>query len=228
MAQKRNLIYESVLNTIKTDILTGKLKPGDRLPTVIAMADQLGVGAASVREAYRVLETLGVLEVTQGRGTFVSKTLNNQSSLPTQLEFLEKQSMQHLLESRKVLEPVVASFAAERATPDEVNAIVAAAQEMAELASENKDFIEPDMRFHELIFSASHNPVLAKMLFALSDLFLDSRRVTVRMPDATEKAIHYHKLIAIAIKERNAQAAHDLMLQHVLDVERGILSQQDN
>jgi GntR family transcriptional repressor for pyruvate dehydrogenase complex len=94
---------------------------------------------------------------------------------------------------------------------------------MESLAREGEDFIEPDVRFHELIFLASHNPVLAKILSALAPLLLDSRRLTSRIPGATEKAIHFHKLIAIAIQEGNAEAARALMYQHVNDVERSVL-----
>ncbi len=220
---KRSLIYESVLNYLKTELARGSLKPGDRLPTVVALAHQLGVNPASVREAYRVLETLGVLSVTQGRGTFVSSQVQPSDGLLADLQFAEQQSITHLLETRKFLEPTVAALAAQRATAAEAEAIVAAADEMEQLALSGQDFIEPDVRFHELIFLAAHNPVLAKILSSLSDLLLDSRRLTSRIPGATDKAIHFHKLIAIAIKERNAEAARALMFQHVSDVERSVL-----
>jgi len=222
-SQKKSLIYESVLEYIKGELLKGSLAPGDRLPTVADMAKQLNVGAASVREAYRVLETLGVLSVTQGRGTFVSQSINSSDGFLAQFEFAEQQSISHLFETRKMLEPLVAGLAAERASEAESNAILAAAEEMEELYQQGEDFIDPDVRFHELIFHASQNPVVAKILTALDDLLLDSRRLTSRIPGATEKAIYYHKLIAIAIKEGNAETAHVLMYQHIDDVERSLL-----
>jgi GntR family transcriptional regulator, transcriptional repressor for pyruvate dehydrogenase complex len=221
--EKRSLIYETVLDHIKSELLKGNLQAGDRLPTVVEMAEKLRIAPSSVREAYRVLETLGVLSVTQGRGTFVSSTVSASNGLMSGLQFAEKQSMSHLLETRKLLEPAVAAMAAQRATPSEIEAIMTAVEEMEVLARDGKDFVEPDVRFHELIFMAAHNSVLAKIQLALSDVLLDSRRVTSRIPGATEKAVHYHKLIAMAIKERKPEAARILMYQHVEDVESSVL-----
>jgi GntR family transcriptional repressor for pyruvate dehydrogenase complex len=70
---------------------------------------------------------------------------------------------------------------------------------------------------------AAHNPVVTKIFSVLNDLLLDSRRLSSRIPGATEKAIHFHKLIALAIKEGNVTTAQALMYQHVEDVERDIL-----
>lgn len=228
MAKKHSLIYETVLENIKAELLKGVYKPGEQLPTVTAMAKNLGVGQASVREAYRVLETLGILEVTQGRGTFVSASLeslqtNEDDDLIAQLEFLEKQSFHHILETRKVLEPEVAALAATRATPAETEAIKAAADEMEDLLRQGLDFVDPDVRFHELIFIAAHNPVLSRLLSALSDLFLDGRRFTNRIPGGPQKAVHFHQLIAHAIKERDPEGARAMMYQHILDIERSIV-----
>ena len=65
--------------------------------------------------------------------------------------------------------------------------------------------------------------MLAQYLTVIRERLLDSRRLTQHIPDAIEKAAHYHKLIAIAIKERNADAARALMSQHVDDVEQSYL-----
>ena len=218
-AKKHSLIYETVLEYIKADLLQGNLQPGDRLPTVASLAQQLNVGLASVREAYRVLENMGILEVTQGRGTFVSARLSQGTGVLEQFQLAEQQTLEHLLEARKLIEPAVAALAAERATEAEARAILNAATKMEELARVDKDFIDPDVAFDELIFVAAHNPVLANLLSALNHLLLDSRRLSSRLPGATEKAIHYHKLIAHAIVDGNADGARTLMYQHLADVE---------
>lgn len=220
---KRSLIYETVIEHLKAQLMSGELRPGARLPTVAALAEQLGVGVASVREAYRILESMGLLEVTQGRGTFVSSTINESGSVLRHFQLAEQQTLSHLLETRKLLEPGIAALAAQRATPAEAQAILAAALELERLAQQGQDFIEPDVRFHELILLAAHNPVVTKIFSALNDLLLDSRRLSSRIPGATEKAVHFHKLIALAIKEGNATTAQVLMYQHVDDVERDIM-----
>ena len=222
-AMKQSLIYETVIEYLKQQIASDQLKPGDRLPTVVALAEQLNVNQASVREAYRVLQTLGVLTLGRGKGTFVSNGVNAPSELLTNLRFAERESIGHLQEARRLIEPAVAALAAQRATPDEINAIMTAAEELEQVTRYGDAYIDPDVRFHELVFLAAHNPVLAQFLSAIRAQLVDSRRLTKDIPHAIEKAAHYHKLIAIAIKERNAEVARTLMSHHVDDVEHSYM-----
>ena len=184
---KRTLIYETVIEHIKAQLFNGDLKPGARLPTVAALAEQLEVGQASVREAYRILESMDILEVTQGRGTFVSSNINQSGGALRHFQLAEQQTLSHLLEARKLLEPGIAALAGQRATPVEAQAILNAALEMERLAQRGEDFIEPDVQFHELILLAAHNPVVTKILSALSDLLLDSRRLLAEFPAPPKK-----------------------------------------
>ena len=222
-SSKQSLIYETVIEYLKQQLSRGNLKPGDRLPTVVSLARQLGVNPASVREAYRVLQTLGVLTVGRGKGTFVSNNVDASNELLVHLQFAERQSIAYLQEARRLIEPAVAALAALRATPAEVEAILAAAEELEQVVRHGDSYVDPDVRFHELVFLAAHNPVLAQFLTAIRERLVDSRRLTQHIPHAIEKAAHYHKLIAIAVKERNPEAARALMSQHVDDVEHSFM-----
>src|SRR4029079_14493158 len=111
-ARPRSLIYESVLEALKRDLLGGALRPGDRLPTVTAMADRMGVARASVREAYRVLKNRGLLEVTQGGGTFVAALPMDGGGVLRQFRLADRETLAHLFEARLVLEPPITAFAA--------------------------------------------------------------------------------------------------------------------
>jgi GntR family transcriptional regulator, transcriptional repressor for pyruvate dehydrogenase complex len=222
-SNQQSLIYETVLDYLKVQLADGQLKPGDRLPTVMALAEQLGVNPASVREAYRVLETLGILTLGRGRGTYVAENGSASSDLLIHLRFAEHQSIVHLQEARRLIEPTVAALAAQRATQAEIDAIMQAATDLEQVDKNGTDYVEPDIRFHELVFQASHNPVLGQFLTTIRERLVDSRRLTKDVPAGIEKAALYHKLIAIAIKERNADAARNLMAQHVDDVERSYM-----
>jgi GntR family transcriptional repressor for pyruvate dehydrogenase complex len=225
-SNKSSLIYEAIIEHLKEQLSNGALKPGDRLPTVAALAKQLSVNPASVREAYRVLEPLGVLTLGRGKGTFVSNNVHASSDLLVRLCFAERESIAHLQEARRLIEPTVAALAAQRATPAEIEAILSAAEELETVVRYGDSYVDPDVRFHELIFLAAHNPVLAQFLTVIRERLLDSRRLTKDTPHAIEKAAHYHKLIALAIKERNAGAAHALMSRHVDDVERSYMESE--
>lgn len=216
----RSLVYQRVLEDIEAQLRSGALSPGDRLPTITEMARQAGVSTPAVREAYRVLESMGVLEVTRGRGTFVSPDFSDTRSIVQHFQLAEAQSLAHLFEARRLLEPEIASLAAERGSDAERKAVLETAQEMESLHRCGDDFLDPDVRFHELIVAAAHNPVLAKMLATVNELLLDSRRRTMRLEGAAEKAVNYHLLIGRAIASRDAEAARALMYQHVADVEK--------
>jgi GntR family transcriptional repressor for pyruvate dehydrogenase complex len=217
---RRSLIYESVLEHVKAELLGGGLRPGDRLPTVAAMAGTMGVSAAAVREAYRVLERMGLLAVTQGRGTFVAALPADGPSMLGRFQLADNQSLAHLVEARLLLEPPIVALAAARASAAERAAILATAREQERLNREGLDFLEPDIRFHELLLTAAHNPVLARMVSAVNELLLDSRRRTVRIPGASDKAASYHVLVALAVVNRDTEQARAVMEQHVRDVAR--------
>jgi GntR family transcriptional repressor for pyruvate dehydrogenase complex len=217
-ARRRSLIYETVIEQIKGELLSGRVQPGDRLPTVSAMAARMAVSPASVREAYRVLASMGLLEVTQGRGTFVTALPSDGASILQHFQLAERQSLAHLFESRLVLEPQIAALAAERASPAEIEALLSTARDQDRLQREGRDFLEPDIRFHELLLTAAHNPVMGRMVSAVNELLLESRRRTLRIPGASVKAASYHTLVALAVRDRNAGQARALMEQHVRDV----------
>lgn len=216
--RRRTLIYETVLEQLKGELMSGRLSAGDRLPTVSALAAQLGVSAASVREAYRVLASMGLLEVTQGRGTFVATLPADEAGVLGQFRLAEHQTLAHLFESRLVLEPPIAALAAERASEAEIDAIVSTAREQDRLEREGRDFLAPDIRFHELLLTAAHNPVIGRMVSAVNELLLESRRRTMRIPGAAEKAARYHLLVAFAVRDGDADQARAVMEQHVRDV----------
>ena len=220
---KRSLVYERVLEYIKEKLADGSLQAGDRLWTVASLAEQLGVSQAAVREAYRVLELMGVLEITQGRGTFVAPDYRGGID---DFQVIEQETFQLATEARKLVEPELAAMAAERATPAEITRLMELAREMESLYQAGNDFIESDITFHEEIYRAAHNQILLRMFSSIKDQLLDSRRISSRLEGATEKAIAYHQLIARSIQERKPEVARTLMRQHIEDVERSWLASQ--
>lgn len=216
----RSLTYETVLEALKAELLAGGLTPGDRLPTVAAMAERMDVSRASVREAYRILQSMGLLDVTQGRGTFVASLPTDGVGVLRQFQLADLQSLAHLFEARLILEPQIAGLAAQRASSAEAHAILATARDQERLQREGRDFVEPDIRFHELLLTAAHNPVVGRMVLAVNELLVESRRQTMLLPGAAEKSVAYHLLIAFAVRDRDAGQARAVMEEHVRDVAR--------
>lgn len=213
------LLYQSVLENIKAKLLSGEYSPGSQLPTVNELSEQLQVSPSSVREAYRILESMGVLEVTQGRGTFVSSTIPPNGGVLRQLQTGATTTVADLIEAWRLLKPEVAALAAERATESEVQAIVDVALAEKKLKKPGAEFAKLDYRFDELLFAACHNPVIARILSSFIDAIVECTKEASQVPGHMEKAVNFHNLIATAIRERNPAAARAYMLQHVQDVE---------
>lgn len=217
---ERLLAYENVVERIKGQLLSGDLLPGDKLPTIADRARNEGLSHGTVREAYRVLEHRGVLEVVQGRGTFVVKDLGSSDDVLKRLEFHGSPTRAQLLEARRLLEPHAAALAAGRASKAERAAILEASLTEEQHMLDVRQWSEHNLRFHHLIVLAAHNPVIAQMVTAIYELFEKSKPHPAEDPVVREKGRHFHRLIAMAIAEGDAAGAESLMYQHIESVEK--------
>ena len=120
-----------------------------------------------------------------------------------------------MAETRRILEPELASLAAERGTDEELTEIEGLVRQMEEEDKNGNDFAELDVLFHRKIAEAARNPILYQTMEGVSDLFLESRRAILLDPKALLRALRYHALIADALKLRNAPQARLLMQGHM-------------
>ncbi len=223
MAQRnpeRLLAYERIVEQVKNQLLSGELKPGDKLPTIAERAAQLRLSQGSVREAYRALEHKGVLTVAQGRGTFVAEDLGTNDDILKRMQIHGGPTRAQLLEARRLLEPHAAALAATRATKAERDAILESSKAEDGRTLDVTEWTAHNMRFHHLIVLAAHNPVIAQMVTAIYELFEKSEPHPAENPIVREKGKHFHRLIALAIAEGDAAAAESLMYQHIESVEK--------
>lgn len=213
---KKKLIYEVVYDEIKRRIEEGIWKPGERIPTLEDISEELQVGISSVREAVRILGKQKILTVEQGRGTFISEQIPGNPN--RYLAAMERASWMQLTEARLVIEPELAALAAEKAAPEDRDAILKSAEAMQRKVKAGMPFLKEDIEFHDLIAKASRNEILINMIHMVGDVLLDSRRHTMRIPGMHEKASSYHYLIAQAIVQHNPQQARELMKLHLVDM----------
>jgi len=218
MPKPRILLYETVVDTVKSRIADGTYQPGQRLPSLTELADEIGVGVSTVREGIRVLANLGLVRVHQGQGMFVTEDARLAENPLEALALVEDASLVAILEARKIFEPEIAALAAERATPEQVQSILGAAREQERQVRRGGDSIPSDFGFHRLLVDAAHNPVLSRMVLSIDELLLDSRRRTAHVSSTFEKAVHYHHLIGRAVEQKDSRQARALMLEHILDV----------
>lgn len=216
------------MKIIKEQIRTGTYRPGERLPSERSLAEILEVGRSSVREAMTVLESIGILEVRPGEGTFVRDFRDNNSmeiffdSLSTIWDIAPEEILD-LLQVRKLLEPHSAYLAATHRTEEDVEELEEIIDQMKEAALKKEVGEELDFRFHYVIARSTKNTVLLNVLQALSDMMYkglqQTRWMALSNPRRVEDIINDHTQIKDSIERRDSDGAKKYMLLHLENVE---------
>lgn len=202
----REPISVTILNIITDSILSGKLKPGDKLPTENELAQTLGVGRNSVREAIKMLSSLGVIEIKRGAGTFISRSISSLMLNPLILSLaFEQGTSRELVELRLMLEIGAAELAIEKASDEEIKKLEEANNKLRDAAKKQIDdpkiLRDLDLNVHFTLFDITKNTLVAKIAKAVYRLFFASIEKTVKVNplDAYEN----HKMYIDAIKKRD-------------------------
>lgn len=160
---------EDVAEQIKKIIAEGKLKPGDKLPSVRSLAESFQVGQSTIREAFSSLKALGLIETKQGEGTFVCDynpvTIHQPLS-----EFLlvRKDDIIDLLDVRKILERGSVALAAKRRTDEDLKKMEQVLIQMENDLDSDTYGEEADWSFHFAIAKASRNKIVVSLMEELS------------------------------------------------------------
>lgn len=222
-------IYLQVLEVLRSSILSGKLKPGERLPSERELAKLLNVSRASVREALKLLAAQGMIKIVHGQGAFVST--ENTDNLVRKLFEVQKadhKTIKDIMEIRRVLEVKAAEWAAKRASQEQLIQL----RELIEttknrVSSKNKDIffilIEHDTTFHTMISEFTRNVVLVNLMSKLLDFLVEIRSHTLKIEGRQIKSLKEHEKIAEAVINRDPEKASKFMEEHLRSVEKDVL-----
>ena len=221
---KSTRIYEEIVRQVKQLIAEGRLKTGDRLPPERELAEKFVVSRTSVREALRALESLGLIEIRAGEGTFVRQVSVDALVGPLALMMTsQREAIGELFEARRVLEPAIAALAASRATPDEVQDMERILESQAREVAAGRTGIAEDAAFHTAIGAAAHNRAITRIVHAIMDLLTQSREESLNTPGRPTRSHQDHRRILQAIAKRNPSAARQAMADHLVAVEGLVL-----
>jgi len=171
-ATSSEVIVEQILN----EASSGRLKPGAKLPPEREMAEMFGVCRASVREATRALTLMGYLEVYQGKGAFLKAEPPGDGRAADRLgRALAAVDSLDLIDIRNLLECKAAALAAERADPEQLEAIQEAVGIMAEDRDREAGFYRADLDFHQALAQASNNQILIEIMSLLREKIVQDR-----------------------------------------------------
>ena len=202
-------------------IAAGEFAPGDRLPSERELAQLLGVGRNSVREALRQLELLGLIVSRRGDGTYIREGDVSRLLGPFRLAVAASPATAAtVLEFRRTFEPDVAALAARNLDDSGVQHLVAALHRFERAVDDRDHPREADSDFHAAIALATRNPVVIAVQQALSSMLGDFReRLAASSYDATRRAARGHQAIFGAIVARDCDGAREVMLAHLDSVE---------
>lgn len=204
-------LRDVVFQTLRRAILTGTLKPGERLME-IHLANQLGVSRTPVREAIRKLELEGLVIMIPRRGAEVAN--------------ITTESMKDVLEVRRALDVLCTELASERITETEL-AKLKAAEEAFNKASQDGDITQIaacDVEFHDIILKATGNVRLINLVNNLSEQIYRYRFECIKDAGNCSALIKEHEMIYKAIAEHDKVAAADAAKLHIDNQEKAIMA----
>lgn len=223
---RRTTASDEVFKALHGLILSGELKPGDKLPPQRELAQRMDVSRGTLREAVHKLVALGLVTPRQGVGTLILKDgnpLRYMSSLEDHF-LLDGISARDFLEARLIIETAVTRLAVERATDQERASLEELIQRQQRAAQQGtlEEFSQLDTDFHLALARASGNRVLARLEETVLDLLRQFIRKVSALPGAVEDALKFHSRILHALRNRDSHEAEQLMASHLADVARRI------
>lgn len=214
-------ITDEAIEKIKQMIISGELRPGDRLPKEVELAAALGLSRNSLREAVRALSLVRILDVRQGDGTYVTSLEPRMllEGLSFIVDLHHDATVLEFFEVRRILEPAATAMAAARIEPSEVAGL---REHLGKVTPESsvEELVANDMEFHRRIAEASGNSVLVSLLNSLSGSTLRGRIWRgVTQVGALERTMDEHHAILDALASGQAEVARSWATVHVASVE---------
>lgn len=203
-------LRDVVFNTLKDGILTGRLKPGERL-LENQLADELGVSRTPIREALRMLELENLVDLIPRRGALVKN--------------MSEKDIKNVLEIRKVLEELAAGLAAENITSREIAELKEAHMNFVESfgRGDSTEVLEADTRFHEIIFNATDNEKLVQIISNISIQIYRYRIAYLKLLKNISVPSEQHISLINAFERRESKKAKEIIKEHIADQAMEIL-----
>lgn len=200
---RRTGLVDQVIDQLRDSVTAGEYPVGTKIPTEPALAETLGVGRNTVREAVRALAHGGILEVRQGDGTYVRAT----SEVSGALRRLCGSELREVLQVRRCLEVEGARLAATARTAEDLTELWELLARRDELQREHdvEEFVRADAELHFAVVRSAHNTVLTELYRGLTEVVLASVATTTH---DTEVAAHIrHRGLVEAIDARDVDRA---------------------
>ena len=183
---KSESVVQQIIDSLVEAMIRKELRPGDQIPTEMELAESLGVGRNSVREAIKILVYFGVLEIRRAEGTYVCEGFTETMIDPIIYGIIldKAGSYEYLMELREIMEAGVLKLAMQNAEEEEIKKLRIQLDRMKreiEIGPDNVDRVfHEDNEFHSIITAMGHNPLVQKIEAVVRTLTHSMRYETVR------------------------------------------------
>jgi len=221
---------QRVVDQMMESVREGRLKPGHKFPGENTLAAEFRVSRPCIREALRILEAVGVVEVRPGKGCYLLRSLGDTDSTSLWLSWLARfrYEVLALLEVREALEGKAAALAADRASQEVIatlEEIVSSTWSLLGAGTLHPDDAHIlDLKFHDALVRASGNPFLVELADRVGGAVESDRRATMSLPNRIRSSTEEHQEILEAVKRRDPLGARDAMVRHISKVRHAVES----
>ncbi|HCP07001.1 MAG TPA: FadR family transcriptional regulator [Synergistaceae bacterium] len=206
-------IYEQVVNELKELISSGELLPGDPLPPERQLMSEMGVSRSSLREAFRVMELLGLIDSVPGKGRFVRKPRGEAAdsrNMP-----LEDEAVLELMEARRALDPAIAGAAAMHAMPSDLMKLRKILSRTEKSLENIEKRSQNDFDFHLMLAEATRNFVFINIVKMTFNLIMATHERIYSLLVDKEAFFNEHQAIYEAIIDHDVARAQSLAAGHI-------------
>ena len=195
---KSDIIYQE----LKNDIISGKYKPDERI-VISEIAKEFGTSDIPVREAIKRLEFDGLVKITPYVGAVVTD--------------FDIEDMKKIFHIRSLLEGLATNMASQEIKKEDLTRLGKIIDDLEIIIRKNEyDHYSPlNREFHDIIYSASGNEYLRRIIFELWDLSVRSRAIFAFVPERASDSVREHKDILKALKKRDGALAEKRIVKHM-------------
>lgn len=216
----RNTLVDDTADRIRQMIFSGQIKPGELLPSRKELAARFGVGIATIHEAIKSLDAVGLVASRPGKGTWVSENALQSVIHPEIiLNRFGPIDVRSVYEARLALEVSLAELAAQKATEEEIAEMFRHLEDAQQVIEDDSKFVRVDWDFHMTVARATHN-VLLQAFYTLSrELLIELISDVIKLPLVKEEASAIHQEQAEAIARHDVAGATAAARKHMLYLE---------
>jgi GntR family transcriptional regulator, transcriptional repressor for pyruvate dehydrogenase complex len=224
---QKNRLHEEIILQIQQKIFTGELSEGEKLPPERILADSLNVNRATVREALKKLELLGLVDILHGDGIYVKDYLKSGNlDLIKDLAYGKDDTnmdiLRDILEVRNIIVPEMAALAARRRSDEDLAA-------MERLLSDQALSVQDrDIALHAAIARAGRNLLYIFMHNFFSQMFADFGHLYFHSEENRARSQRFHEQVFRAISNRKSDEARRVTLEVLRYAEKKTLEKNNN